>query len=250
MKLNIKYKWSIHQEPIISVLNEFKKNNRKIKRFLKLKLSTISKTLNNSEWDIIFLFRKKYRGEVNFWIEIKAQNKKIVGNLELINDKQNSSEICSYFNANLTLFLEVLKNKQNSKSFYFLINDFPLNAEDSLTFGIIEEDKITKFKNKHEGFLKNIHDNEYFIFDDYYFGLQLFFISDEIYWRSTYSSKPQDLSDGCFTKVRNIKENSEKDFIMSMIEAKFINVIDDIDIEEVLSWSVKDIFAMSKLLGY
>lgn len=249
MKLNIKYEWYIHQRPIISVLNEFKKNNRKIKRFLKMQLSTISKTLNNSDWDVVFHFTGHYPKNVTFSIDVKAQNKKIQGDLKLINDKENSFKIFIDYSSSLNLFLESLRNKHNSGYFYLVINDFPLNAEENLTFDIVEEDKITRFKNKHEGFLKNIHNNEYFIFDDYYFVLQLFFVNDEIYWRSSYLLNPG-TSNFYITKVRNIKQNSEKDFIMSMIEAKFINVIDDINIEEVLSWSVKDIFAMSRLLGY
>lgn len=102
----------------------------------------------------------------------------------------------------------------------------------------------------HEGFLKYIHNNNFYIFEpeNNECCLQLFYVCDKIYWGCSYSLPNKTFEEMESTNVREIKEHDIKTFLRSMIEASVININQDID--EVLTWDIKDIFAMPKLIGY
>jgi len=261
IKLNVKYLWFSRSDPVLEILNHFKRNNRKIKKCLKIAIKDISNTLNIYDWNIIIEIRK--RGMINecmkyrIRIELKSKINNVYGTLEfadieeilcknegfragLLNNFHYTHKENSFYN-------ELVSKKH---TILLMLNNFPNHHGNVIDFPIIENKEISYFKDKHEGFLTYIHDNNLYNFEpeNNECCLQLFYVCNKIYWGCSYSLPNKTFEEMEFTNVREIKEHDIRTFLRSMIEASVINI--NQDIEEVLTWDIKDIFAMSKLIGY
>jgi len=257
IKLNVKYEWYSENEIVLHILNNFKRNNRKIKKFLKISIKDISKTLNVYDWNIIINIRKTYTGtSMKYYCNIKLQSKinNINGDLMFADIKEILSntgylKYFQYIPKDNSFFNKLVDDKH---TVFLILSNYQENNGKVIDFQPIENEEITDFKNKHEGFLKYIHNNNIYTFIAYKKDcrLQSFYVSDKIYWRCSYCFPyVQDAQSMMgHTNFREIKEHDTKTFLRSMIEASVINI--NQDIEEVLTWDIKDIFAMSKLIGY
>ena len=259
IKLNIKYEWCSREKPLFPIVSHFKRNNRKIKKGLKTALIDISNTLNIHDWNITMKIRDNGIKDdiIQYYIAIELQSKtgNINGSLrfvdmqELLSKKFNDVLLNRfyYIHHENTFYHELFSKKY---TFLLVLTDFPkLNQDDVIYFTPIDNKGITTFKNEHEDFIRYIHENLYTfdLVNTPSLGSQLFFICDQIYWNSSYSF-PYEKDEVRFSNPKNIKDNDRNTFLRSLIEAGIINI--NQDIEEVLAWDIKDIFAMSKLIDY
>ena len=268
IKLNVKYQWYSRNEPVLEVLNSFKRNNRKIKKCLKIALKDISNTLDIHDWNIIIVIRQRLIKNVfiRYYIRIEVESKinNVSGYLEFCNIKELLSKNEGFRAGLLKNFHYIHKNNSfyndlvsKKHTVFLMLNNFQENSENVIDFLPIENKDITDFKNKHEFFLMDIHKNNFYTFDveESTCTLQLFYVCDKIYWGCSYTLYDKNGKEKIefgqnteFTNIRNIKDNDRNTFLRSLIEAGIINI--NQDIEEVLAWDIKDIFAMSKLIDY
>lgn len=262
IKLNVKYEWYSENKIVFHILNHFKKNNRKVKKCLKIALKDISNTLRIYEWDIIIEIRQwgYIDGITQYLTDIRIKSK--IDNINGYLNFTDMQELLSKKEGWRARILNRFYYVHHDNSFYknlvsdthtilLMLNNFQENSAKVIDFPPIGNKEITHFKNKHEGFLRYIHDNNIYTFDIYNntCSLQLFYVCDKIYWSCSYTLPDQNVHDDVgFTNVREIKEQDRNTFVLSMIEAELINI--NQDIEEVLACDIKDIFAMSKLIGY
>lgn len=262
IKLNVKYQWCSRSEPVLEILNSFKKNNRKIKKLLKISLENISKTLNIHNWNIIIVIRqlriKNGFMQYNARIEVKSKRNNIAGTLEFCDIKELLSKKEGFRAVLLNNFHYIHEDNSfynnlvsKNHTVFLMLANFQENSAKVIDFLPIENKDITEFKNKHENFLMDIHANNLYTFDveENTCTLQLFYVCDKIYWGCSYRLHDKNgFQNRGYTNVREIKENDRNVFLRSLIEAGIINI--NQDIEEVLTWDIEDIFAMSKLIGY
>lgn len=268
IKLNVKYQWYSRSEPVLKVLNSFKRNNRKIKKCLKIALKDISNTLDIHDWNIIVVIRQRLieNDFIKYYIRIEVESKinNVSGYLEFCNIKELLSKNEGFRAGLLKKFHYIHKNNSfhndlvsKKHTVFLMLNNFQENSENVIDFLPIENKDITDFKNKHENFLMDIHKNNFYTFDveESTCTLQLFYVCDKIYWGCSYTLYDKNGKEKIefgqnteFTNIRNIKEKDRNTFLRSLIEAGIINI--NQDIEEVLAWDIKDIFAMSKLIDY
>lgn len=238
-------------------LRNVRKYNRIIKKNIKIALFDISNTLNNYNWGVVIIIFN-YIDDEDFKcpvkIELFSKNNNLKGSVCFINEQillstnqmpSSLSEQIFYRKGRLN-FNKDFFNKNVSS--FFVISAFPKSYHKILEFQNIENAKIKEFKNKYEGFLNYINSEKLYEFkqDSSYCTFQLFYIGEQIHWCSNYFHYYYE--NPIQTMTRNISECHENDFIRTLIEAKVINI--NQDIEEVLEWDIKDIFEMSKLIGY
>lgn len=258
MKINMKYRYRETDQIELYIIRYYERNKRLLKKRLKLVLTNISATLNINEWDITINVIDNGAYYYSIDIELKDKNSNLSGALmycektEFNQYTKNTQYILKSFRHDVIInSLDIKSNFKNENNIFMLvIRDFS-KEENLLEFSTIEHPLIQDFKKKYESFYnylikENIYD---FSPNNVFCGLKNFYISDDIYWNSAYTfNSNHSIARFDFSNIRKINLNEEKVFILSMIEAKVIHI--NQDIEEVLTWDIKDIFAMSKLIGY
>lgn len=261
IKINLTYKFYSKRNNSSTILRNIKRYHRQIKKNLKISLKDISNTLDIYDWLIEFKI-DNFMGDNDFeknehLIRIKTSSK--INNIKGYTYFIYPEALFSTNNTRRQKFNEHITYKNNkinfNSSFFdkniscFLVLDNFTRGESLYDFESIDNKKITYFQNKHKEFLSSLHNQKLLEFsdDEMSCGLQNFYISKDIYWKAFYPSETNpDIPKT--THVRNIKDCDESTFIRSLIEVDIIHI--NQDIEEVLTWDIKDIFAMSKLIGY
>jgi hypothetical protein len=260
IKLNVKMEWFYTQEPELHILKYFK--NRKIKKNLKIALKDISKTLNIYDWNVIINIRSMYEDEpmeYSIRIELKSKINNISGSIKFANiskllSKEEKTPIrflkdFHYIHKNNIFFNTLVSNKETIFLTLYNIREY---RESFVYYPPIDNKEITQFKNKHEDFLKHLNnDHNFDLVESKECASQVFYVCDKIYWSTSYvlpsGNYERDCNNG-FSNIRNITENDTKTLLCAMIEGEIINITQDV--EEVLLCDIKDILAMSELIGY
>jgi hypothetical protein len=258
MKINMKYRYRETDKIEPYIIRYYERNKRLLKKHLKLVLTNISNTLKIYDWDITISVIDNGAYYYSIDIELKDKNSNLSGVLmyceksDFNKHSKKTQHILKGFRHDIIInSLDIKPNFKNENNIFMLvIRDFS-KEENLLEFSAIEHPLIQDFKNKYEVLYNYLIKENIYVFspDNVFCGLKNFYISDDIYWNSAYTfNSNNSVAKFDFSNVRKIHLNDEKTFILSMIEAHVINI--NQDIEEVLTWDINDIFAMSKLIGY
>jgi hypothetical protein len=250
MKIKIIYKYYKESDKIRRILL---KKKRKLKKDITKALLEPSKTLGINEWEVFVLVRNSKPGL--FWLEIisNSKDKKINGYLTFIDKKNLDINKFSIDDINHLLYSEddkkFINDPFNNSTIFLVVNSY--NTKD---FKSLKNNKINSFIDYINAF------NDYIKKENLYnpspckkiaLKSRVFYISKNIYWTDYYSHNTNtnfSIAESKYSNIHTIEYYDEKTIVRSMIEARIISINQDID--DVLTWDIKDIFAMSKLIGY